>query len=1156
MHAHHRMPRPGGFPPWIAGLAFMLFIGGLISSAQAASLAIAQAVLDGNGQLRIEGATDSGAPVELYDLAGRRLWSGPSGNFSASVDARQRGGPVCAVRAKSGAASALKRVAGAPADCAKAPLCQIVSPAEGYQAQARQEVSFTATAALKDKKAWPLRMEWDFAGGALGQAIPGTNPTLYQRPDGLKAKTRFVRDNARYRVRFTVWDQQNRYCEDSVLVTVGTPPAGLPDLSPLVQAARDTAPTPGSPLSGKQDELVVLPYAENTVLGTGDYRYLPNVNVIHAQGAFGVMNAQVYRKDRLPVVVGDDAVALRYSAASNPDDPVGADSINATSQNWPLQADIRQPTPLLDAQIAKTDAWETWVRPESEPRTATYGSFGWAMSLPWWTWWPGDDFVTPDLWPDEGFRIWPAGFNYPNPPGRMMPGRDQPYASNQPQDFTAYLPEEKTHTARAIPTTDIDDAGRVNPFPLLRVQAVDKAGGKTLAATDAVLATGRDLHCRGCHAKGEIGANDRLDWNQFRDAYHSSPFYGKDCRWFISCDVDFRTPTFYPSVDVKGQPSTSLFDEEYAANRNLAELHDFYDNTPMRFMYQGQPDAVGVWLDVPEPCDSCHRSRVNAEVGYNFGVFTGQNPGDENRAPSLSQVSHLWHAQLQKDPAHSGDILRETGGRPLRWDFAQGPNPNTLFPEVDAQGHSLPMEQNCLQCHAGHREPLYRDRMYTAGVTCYDCHGGMAAVGQAHLKPKQGPEGHKTRVEWYEQPDCGSCHTGNANQGKDSQGGFFSAGVLKRAFAADDPSATPLPAKTQRFAVQPGHPLETTEDNWLPVGYRTDTLTLSAPLYRRSRDTHGDVACAACHGGAHEVWPNRDPKANDNLTAIELQGHTGSILECAVCHAADAFRLQGDLDGGTYSGDAKAGILGGPHNLHPVNDAYWWKSAEGDVANQDGAKYGGWHNNYAQKPGKDGEDQCAACHGNDHKGTRLSKTPVDRVFDFSGFDFAKLKAAGFKSKVVKVTAGAEIGCDTCHSIQTSCIGSPAGARCGVASAFVPVQANRNPVITSRLPSRDVVIGQPWNYQVAATDPDGDSLAYSLSLKPDALSISEAGLIASDWPASLLSGKGGDLFKVPFTVTVKDGKGGYATQTVTLRLKCPTGQRWSEDPATSTWHCAG
>jgi hypothetical protein len=46
------------------------------------------------------------------------------------------------------------------------------------------------------------------------------------------------------------------------------------------------------------------------------------------------------------------------------------------------------------------------------------------------------------------------------------------------------------------------------------------------------------------------------------------------------------------------------------------------------------------------------------------------------------------------------------------------------------------------------------------------------------------------------------------------------------------------------------------------------------------------------------------------------------------------------------------------------------------------------------------------------------------VFDFRGFDGKKLKKAGFKTKVVKVAAGTPIGCDTCHSLQTSFIGSP------------------------------------------------------------------------------------------------------------------------------------
>lgn len=67
---------------------------------------------------------------------------------------------------------------------------------------------------------------------------------------------------------------------------------------------------------------------------------------------------------------------------------------------------------------------------------------------------------------------------------------------------------------------------------------------------------------------------------------------------------------------------------------------------------------------------------------------------------------------------------------------------------------------------------------------------------------------------------------------------------------------------------------------------------------------------------------------------------------------------------------------------------------------------------------------CAACHGSDQQGTRLSKTPMDRTLDFSGLDFGKLKKAGFRSKVVKVAAGRPIGCDTCHRLDLTFTGSP------------------------------------------------------------------------------------------------------------------------------------
>ncbi|WP_367026069.1 Ig domain-containing protein [Methylococcus sp. ANG] len=1122
----------------------------------AAKLKIAKAAWsDKTGMLVVKGSAKNAAgPIEIHDLAGRLLGSSPGPSFVLKLDRGSLAAVPCAVRVQAGGTEAVKAVKGSPADCRKAPACQILTPAQEIHVGANTDVSFAGTASLNDPEAQPLKLEWDFAGGSMGEPMPNTHPTAYKRPDTETTTVQFVRDNASYKVRFTAWDRKNRYCEDSVMVHVGNPPANLPDVSALAKQAQDSAPRFGSQLAGNKGEVVVLPFPDLTFQNAGDARYTPSLYVAAPLGPFTSLNAQVYRKDRLPVQLTGQDVQMKYSAASNPDDPVGADSINATSQNWPLASDIRKPAPLAEATIQKTDQWEFLVRPASEPLAPSYAS------LNWLDWIVG---ATTPVAPDEGLIVGKPPFAkgyffwggtppavYADDHGRYMPGRDQPYAANAQQDFTAYFEEQRRHTARFIPVTDVDDGGRANPFPLMRAEAVDKNTGQSLAATDAVLSTGKDFHCRECHAKGKIAANDRLDWSQYSQAFHSTWEYPACPPARTYCSDTFAPPTFYDAVDRNGQPSQNLFDQEYAAVKNASSLHDWYDAL---YLIEHMDGHLGLSngahnFDRPDTCTLCHHSMVEAELRARPVIkFLGNRYGDDHFYPDYTPTMHHFHAVLQRDPNDPGKILRGTDGRPLRWDPSKGPNPNTLFPTVDAQGNSLPQEQNCLRCHAGHREPLYRDRMSTAGVTCYDCHGDMLAVGQTYNKPKPGPEGFAIRVPWYEQPDCGSCHTGNANRGKDGTNGFYSAGVMKRAFEASDPSAAPRTPPSLRFAVQPSPTTDVYYRNWVDTaanpGERSSILSLSSPLYRNSRDTHGDVACAVCHGGAHEVWPNRDPKANDNVTAMQLQGHAGHILECNVCHTADAFKNEMDLDGGQYSGDPIPGILGGPHNLHPVDDPYWWKSSEGDKPNADGTTYGGWHNNYAKKPGKDGEDQCAACHGNDHKGTRLSKTPVDRVFDFRGFDGKKLKKAGFKSKVVKVAAGTPIGCDTCHSIETSCIGSPAGSQCGVASDFVPDKPNHDPVITSTPGVTTAVMGQPYSYQVIASDPDGDPLTYSLGLKPGSMTISDQGLVTTDWPIDTFGGYRQAPFAFPYTITVKDGKGGYATQTITMNLRCPDGQHW-------------
>ncbi len=61
------------------------------------------------------------------------------------------------------------------------------------------------------------------------------------------------------------------------------------------------------------------------------------------------------------------------------------------------------------------------------------------------------------------------------------------------------------------------------------------------------------------------------------------------------------------------------------------------------------------------------------------------------------------------------------------------------------------------------------------------------------------------------------------------------------------------------------------------------TFEQSGTLYRNSVG-HGNVRCAACHGSPHAVAPTEVEA--DNVQAIALQGHAGTIDTCTVCHTS------------------------------------------------------------------------------------------------------------------------------------------------------------------------------------------------------------------------------------------------------------------------------
>jgi hypothetical protein len=325
-------------------------------------------------------------------------------------------------------------------------------------------------------------------------------------------------------------------------------------------------------------------------------------------------------------------------------------------------------------------------------------------------------------------------------------------------------------------------------------------------------------------------------------------------------------------------------------------------------MLHDKQQGTNLQNQTPVLCANCH---------YSPGLdLEGKGPqGVQKSLPTASQVMHRFHGEL-----------RDAEGNPL-------------IPT----GNDVPVEQSCYQCHPGKNTQCYRGAMKTAGLECTSCHGGLLAVGGKF--PLQaggsldGSNDGNARRSWLDMPRCQSCHTGDAVDHLTGEGlAFYEDGIrLEQTYKTGDQSASPLLAENQRFAEN---------DN---------------TLFRNSKG-HNGIACEACHGSTHAIWPNADANANDNLTAFQLQGHSGTIIECDTCHAEGSLPLTTE----------------GPHGLHNVNDSRWTNEHESFY--------------------RDDENACEACHGKELEGTPLSKMAATR---------------NIQGVVLKKDQ--EVSCDLCHA---------------------------------------------------------------------------------------------------------------------------------------------
>ncbi len=349
-----------------------------------------------------------------------------------------------------------------------------------------------------------------------------------------------------------------------------------------------------------------------------------------------------------------------------------------------------------------------------------------------------------------------------------LAGKDMPGPGNAPKAMT-FDGSRNWFVAEGIPITPYDDAGRKNPYPLMKVTARD-ASGNLLASARVVLPVSDEMDCRGCHGSG------------------SAPAARPAAGWVFDADPerDYRLNVL------------RLHDEAAAASPAYAPALAAAGYDPAGLYVTATAKGKAVL------CAACHSSEALPGSG---------KPG----VPPLTRAVHALHAGVA-DPA-TGLSLGSSANR-----------------------------SSCYRCHPGSETKCLRGAMGAATAAdgsmlmqCQDCHGGMAAVGAA------------TRTGWLDEPTCQQCHTGTATR---------NSGQI-RFTSVFDGAGNPRVAADARFATN------------------ADTPGAGLSLYRFSKG-HGGLQCSACHGATHAEYPSSHE--NDNLQSLDLQGHAGTLAECAACH--------------------------------------------------------------------------------------------------------------------------------------------------------------------------------------------------------------------------------------------------------------------------------
>ncbi len=437
--------------------------------------------------------------------------------------------------------------------------------------------------------------------------------------------------------------------------------------------------------------------------------------------------------------------------------------------------------------------------------------------------------------------------------------------------------------AEGIPITPWDDAGKKNPYPLMRLIARN-GGGTALATNDIVLPVSDEMDCRACHASGtQTAAQPAAGWvwsdNPERDyrlnilRLHDQDNFAQHAGLYTAALAarGFNPQGLYRGVVADGKPVLCAIchASEALGTGSYSNIPPLTASVHAKHASVVDPDLL-IALDNSAHRAACYRCHPGSTTKCLRGAMGGAIASDgtlemqcQSCHGNMSQVGSSqrvgWFMEPNCQSCHTGTATSNNGQIRYTSCFT-----DTNWTVRAAVNQTFATKSNTPAAGLS----LYRFSSGHGGLQCSACHGSTHAEFPATHRNdnlrNENIQGHAGMMI-----ECTACHVSMTASSTNAAAGPHGMHPIGQTWVSNHPdlieggSVTRAQCRACHGANDRGTPLSRAQAD------RTVTSAFGTKIYWRGRQ----VGCYDCHNGASSESPAANtPAVVQNVATNTLSG--------------------------------------------------------------------------------------------------------------------------------------------------------------------------------------------------------------------------------------------------------------------------------------------